>query len=287
MMVCGETGTGKSTFVKMLCGENCFGEDPLPEFKPGMDPQVSIRTFNALVMEEETPINLDVVMVPGFGDKVDNRRCSGIVLDYLNNQLNSVLNEECRIQRNSMVKDGRVHVLLYFIRPTGKGLRQLDINFMKLVGPRCNLIPVLSKADVMSSAELITNKKKVMADITANNIEIYDFGPWIEDANEGELPEFLKVLPFAVMSSTEKREVDGKEQYVREYPWGTAIPEDVTHSDYLMLKILLLGTCLQDLKDTTVNVIYERFRTERLSSKVNIRSASSAKVMNALIDRVT
>lgn len=57
--------------------------------------------------------------------------------------------------------DLRVHACLYFIRPTGHGLKPLDIEVMKRLGTRVNLIPVIAKADTLSPADLVKLKHRV------------------------------------------------------------------------------------------------------------------------------
>jgi cell division control protein 12 len=57
--------------------------------------------------------------------------------------------------------DLRVHACLYFIRPTGHTLKPLDIEVMKRLSSRVNLIPVVAKADTLSPADLIRFKQRV------------------------------------------------------------------------------------------------------------------------------
>jgi cell division control protein 12 len=57
--------------------------------------------------------------------------------------------------------DLRVHACLYFIRPTGHTLKPLDIEVMKRLCTRVNLIPVIAKADTLSPADLAKFKQRV------------------------------------------------------------------------------------------------------------------------------
>lgn len=57
--------------------------------------------------------------------------------------------------------DLRVHACLYFIRPTGHTLKPLDIEVMKRLCTRVNLIPVIAKADTLSPADLARFKQRV------------------------------------------------------------------------------------------------------------------------------
>lgn len=43
------------------------------------------------------------------------------IVGYLERQYDYILAEESRIKRNPRFRDNRVHVMLYFITPTGHG----------------------------------------------------------------------------------------------------------------------------------------------------------------------
>jgi len=67
------------------------------------------------------------------------------------------------------------------------------------------------------------------------------------------------------MGSEEEVEVDGELVRARVYPWGVAIVDEPDHSDFSRLRSAVLGTHLQDLKSLTEDVLYETYRTEKLS----------------------
>lgn len=52
-------------------------------------------------------------------------------------------------------------------------LKPLDIEIMKRLGTRVNLIPVVAKADTVTPAEMVTFKQRVRESIVANNIRTY------------------------------------------------------------------------------------------------------------------
>ena len=45
--------------------------------------------------------------------------------------LPDMINSESRVQRPVHIPDTRVHICLYFIAPTGHGLKPIDIEFMR------------------------------------------------------------------------------------------------------------------------------------------------------------
>ena len=75
-------------------------------------------------------LTLTIVDTPGFGDAVDNSNCWEPVINYVESQYESFLDAETRVNRVSL-PDTRVHVCLYFIAPSGHGLKPLDVEYMQ------------------------------------------------------------------------------------------------------------------------------------------------------------
>lgn len=113
-----------------------------------------------MLKENGVNLTLTVVDTPGFGDAVDNSNCWQPIVDYIESKYEEYLNAESRVQRLA-IRDQRVHVCLYFIQPSGHGLKPLDIEFMKRLHDKVNIIPVLAKADTMTPDECVYFKKQV------------------------------------------------------------------------------------------------------------------------------
>ena len=80
--------------------------------------------------EKGVNLTLTVVDTPGFGDAVDNSNCWDPVISFVEDQYEQFLDAETRVNRVQM-PDSRVHACLYFIAPSGHGLKPLDVEFMK------------------------------------------------------------------------------------------------------------------------------------------------------------
>jgi cell division control protein 12 len=105
-------------------------------------------------------VRLTVIDTPGFGDYVNNRDSWMPIIEFLDDQHESYMLQEQQPRRQDKI-DLRVHACLYFIRPTGHTLKPLDIEVMKRLCSRVNLIPVIAKADTLSPADLAKFKQKV------------------------------------------------------------------------------------------------------------------------------
>jgi cell division control protein 11 len=274
MMVCGTSGTGRSTFVNTLCGHKVLGTRD--EFDPRtahIEKGIQITPY-PIELEEENGIRiaLTVVDTPGFGNNIDNEMCFLKIVEYLERQYDEVLAEESRIRRNPRFRDNRVHVCLYFIEPTGHGLREMDVELMRLLSKRVNVIPVIGRADQLTSAEKASAKKVIMQDIDHYAIPIFNFPYDPEEDDEDTINEsaaLKEMLPFALVCGSDI--VDGK--LVRQHPWGNVEIENPEHSDFLAVRNALLGSHLTDLLDLTHDFFYESYRTEKLSGPNDVRGS--------------
>ncbi|KAK1147306.1 Cell division control protein 11 [Aspergillus melleus] len=284
LMVCGASGTGRTTFVNTLCGKTVLeGKDADDAANAHIEEGVRIKpvTVELELDDEGTRISLTIVDTPGFGDQIDNEARQvvppafppfGEIVGYLERQYDDILAEESRIKRNPRFRDNRVHVLLYFITPTGHGLRELDIELMKRLSPRVNVIPVIGKADSLTPAELAESKKLIMEDIEHYRIPVYNFPYDIEEDDEDtveENAELRGLMPFAIVGSEDFVEIDGRQVRARQYPWGVVDVENPRHSDFLAIRSALLHSHLADLKEITHDFLYENYRTEKLSKSVD------------------
>ena len=105
-------------------------------------------------------VRLTVIDTPGFGDYVNNRDSWQPIIEFLDDQHESYMLQEQQPRRSDKI-DMRVHACLYFIRPTGHTLKPLDIEVMKRLSTRVNLIPVIAKADTLSPSDLAKFKARV------------------------------------------------------------------------------------------------------------------------------
>ena len=150
-------------------------------------------------------------------------------------------------------------------------LRELDIELMKRLSPRVNVIPVIGKADSLTPAELAESKRLVMDDIEHYRIPVYNFPYDMEEDDEDtveENGELRSLMPFAIVGSEDTMEIGGRRVRARQYPWGVVEVDNPKHSDFLAIRSALLHSHLADLKEITHDFLYENYRTEKLSKGV-------------------
>uniref|UniRef100_A0A8C7PGL6 Septin n=1 Tax=Oncorhynchus mykiss TaxID=8022 RepID=A0A8C7PGL6_ONCMY len=259
-----ESGLGKSTLINSLFLTDLYSSEyPGPSHR--VKKTVQVEQSKVLVKEGGVQLLLTIVDTPGFGDAVDNSNCWQPVIDHIDSKFEDFLNCESRVNRRLM-PDSRVQCCLYFIAPSGHGLKPLDIEFMKRLHEKVNVIPLIAKADTLTPEECQRFKKQIMREILEHKIQIYEF-PETDDEEENKLVKKIKDrLPLAVVGSNTIIEVNGKRTRGRQYPWGVAEVENGDHCDFTILRDMLIRTHMQDLKDVTNNVHYENYRSRKLAA---------------------
>jgi len=166
-------------------------------------------------------------------------------------------------------------------------LKQLDIEVMRRLHTKVNLIPIIAKADTLTDVEVLQFKQRVrggfvflhlshyqffaqvLSDIAYHNIQIFQ-APTYENEDEetiAEAEEIAGKIPFAVVGSDSFIETaDGRTVRGRAYPWGIVEVDNEEHCDFVKLRQMLVRTYMEELREYTNDVLYENWRTEKLLS---------------------
>merc|ERR1711939_185521 len=267
-MVVGESGLGKSTLVNTLFNTALYPPKVVPDPSHERPKTVNIETTSADIEESGVRLKLSVVDTPGFGDFINNSQSWLPILQNIDSRYDSYLEQENRVNRAKLV-DNRVHACLYFIEPTGHSLKQLDIEFMRKLADKVNLIPVIAKSDTLSEDETVAFKERILRDLEFHGIRIYSAPQYDGEDEEtiAENEEIMRKIPFAVVgSNTVVSTPDGRQVRGHSYPWGTIEVDNEEHCDFVKLRQMLIRTHMEELKEHTNHVLYERYRREKLMS---------------------
>ena len=255
----GETGIGKSTLMESLFNM------PL-EFAPSEYDlnTVELRSKTFDMSESGVDLKLTIVETAGFGEQLDKEKSAASIRAFVEKQYDEFLKEELKVTRNlPFFHDTRIHACLYFISPTGHGLKAIDVLTLKELAPRVNVIPIIAKADTTSKEELKRFKAKINAELAHNNILCYRF-PEDDDTLAEQNRRLNAALPFAVVGSTDFVKKGGKSVRARSYPWGMVEVENEEHCDFVQLREALLRLNVEDLRARTTGRLYEDYRRLRL-----------------------
>jgi septin family protein len=259
------------------------------------------------IVEDGERINLRLIDTPGlpipihnisknasdFDPKIVGEWCTSILL-YIENQYEINLLEESRVRRNRRFPDSQVHVCLYLIDATtasvANGLTAIDIITIQKLAERVNLVPCLSKADLMTVKQLEKIKKAIRNDIDEHNLPIYMFDDDEDDDQDikDQNAMFRNMIPFVLVNAEETEvgdrigieyiEEDGKHILGRQYTWGTVDVENPEHCDFCDVKTFLLETHINDLKQLTKDYYYESWRTNKL---MEVKGAISKPIVSS------
>ncbi|XP_069390041.1 septin 4b isoform X2 [Paralichthys olivaceus] len=268
LMVAGESGLGKSTLVNSLFLTDLYKDRKLLNAEERITQTVEITKHTVDIEEKGVKLKLTIVDTPGFGDAVNNYECWKSVADYIDQQFEQYFRDESGLNRKN-IQDNRVHCCLYFISPFGHGLRPLDVEFMKALHEKVNIVPVLAKADTLTPSEVKKKKFKIREEIEQYGIKIYQFPDCDSDEDEDfkqQDHELKESIPFAVIGSNTVVEAKGKRVRGRLYPWGIVEVENSAHCDFVKLRNMLVRTHMQDLKDVTRETHYENYRAQCIQS---------------------
>ncbi|KIM64434.1 hypothetical protein SCLCIDRAFT_114927 [Scleroderma citrinum Foug A] len=269
LMVVGESGLGKTTLVNTLFAtELCLPKNYARRHHKQLDKLTEVDIIKAELEEKQFKVKLTVIDTPGFGDYVNNRDSWSPIVDFIDDQHEAYMRQEQQPERNEKI-DLRVHACLYFIRATGHTLKPLDIEIMKRLGTRVNLIPVIAKADTLTQNDLFLFKRRIRDVISAQGIRIYQ--PPVEPDDEVAVDQarmLADAIPFSIIGSTEDvKTPDGRVVKGREYLWGVAEVENENHCDFRKLRSLLIRTNMLDLISTTEELHYENYRQQQMETR--------------------
>ena len=146
LMVVGESGLGKTTLIDTLFRTNVKEKSEAQQAYLNAK-TVTIEKRDVSITEGGVRLNLTVVDTPGYGDAINNEDAWQPVLDYIDVELETYMANSEDLSLRGKVPDTRVHACLYFMAP--HRFKDVDLEFMKRLHTRVNLIPIIAKAPLL------------------------------------------------------------------------------------------------------------------------------------------
>lgn len=252
LMLVGLEKEGKSTLVKSLYQGKI---EPRKIESDG-----SLNEYVQIIEENGVKLRLRCIETSNF-----KRHKSHLYADYIESKLLDHFENE-RLQGRE-ISDVRVHCCLYLIPPyPGLKLKQDDIDCMKMLHDKVNLVPIIARADSFNEALTAEFKENVLADLELNKINYYKFN--FDSREDEERSEAVKTLsekfPFAVIAADDRTEIDGKTNWIRDVRGGKIDVYDQNKSDFHVLSKLLIRHCMLNLIENTHLKHYAKFKRTTL-----------------------
>eukprot|EP00188_Purpureofilum_apyrenoidigerum_P005916 Plantae.Rhodophyta-Purpureofilum_apyrenoidigerum.ctg8302.p1 GENE.Plantae.Rhodophyta-Purpureofilum_apyrenoidigerum.ctg8302~~Plantae.Rhodophyta-Purpureofilum_apyrenoidigerum.ctg8302.p1 ORF type:complete len:395 (+),score=67.21 Plantae.Rhodophyta-Purpureofilum_apyrenoidigerum.ctg8302:157-1185(+) len=241
IMAVGDNGLGKTTLLSNLFAKRVAetNESSLPPMTLDIRPTIQKMQIDGF------PFTVKLIDTPGYGDFVDIEKYFSSISNYVERQMQKIYEAEHSASRKASqhwFEEG-IDVLLYFIAP--HRLKQIDIELLHRLHHRVTVIPILAKADTMTSRELVEFKHTVMDRLDREGIEIFH-------------------EPFAVIAyESVKVDEEGNPVVGRKYEWGFAESENEGYSDLPALRRCLVYEGLSELHQQKQR-LYEDHRKNRI-----------------------
>jgi septin 4 len=119
-------------------------------------------------------------IVAGFGDAVNCEDTWKACSAYIDEQFRQYFTDESGLNRKN-IQDNRVHCCLYFtssiLTPiltarSPRSLRQIDLEVLRRLHRKVNVVPVIAKADTLTTHEVKKLKERILADIEEHEIQV-------------------------------------------------------------------------------------------------------------------
>ena len=251
IMLIGLTGVGKSTLVTSL-----FRGMVKPEEAVGGS---KLNEYEELLEENGVKLKLRCTETSNFDSHNIN-----LYTQYIDEKLRAYFITQRR-QSSWNIQDTRIHCCLYLIPPYGKmKLRDDDLDCMRALHDKVNLIPIIAKADTYNSSQLAKFKENILADLKLNEINYYRFS---FDEKEDEerfkaVKQEVERFPFAVVAAEEPLVENHRTRWIRSTLCGHIDIFDKRY-DFDALAKLLIRHCMLNLIDDTHVKHYAKVAAEQ------------------------
>lgn len=255
ILVAGLSGLGKTTACEMLFHGWTHGH-----FAPQLGRLPSTRAINASRTFERhdpasnTKLHVTLVDTPGYGDRLDNKRAVRPICRYARDSLRRQFDVERSPRGSAGGADQQLHCCLYFVSP--HRLLRTDVLFVRTLARFMPVVLVIAKADTLTDEELSEQRQHVRRVLRERDVPVYGWGeedpsPAARGAAGGAAALAaqrardvgLDALLSGPRYSRRRRPGEPLAVLARPaaYPWGAVDVENPWHSDFALLRDLLLS----------------------------------------------
>ncbi|KAL4892900.1 hypothetical protein BDV59DRAFT_193433 [Aspergillus ambiguus] len=311
ILVIGARNSGKTSFLNFLRSSLALPPHKHPsrapeevEFYDRQSPANEGYTSHYLETEiDGERVGLTLWDSQGFERNIVDIQLRGVT-GFLESKFEETLNEEMKVIRSPGVRDTHIHCTFLVLDPvrldeniaaadraaqgTPKASdspvigildESLDLQVLRTVLGKTTVVPVISKADTITTAHMAYLRKAVWDSLRKANIDPLEILTLEEQEDEyastdeeaaaeaeaeaeGEKPDNL---PFSILSPDPHSLAAGDEPVGRKFPWGFADPYNPEHCDFLKLKDSVFSDWRSELREASRVIWYERWRTSRLN----------------------
>lgn len=258
LLVAGLSGLGKTTACELLFhGWTAGGPSPTLDPPPSTRSIDARRSFATIDEPSNTRLTVRIIDTPGYGDGLDSRRALRPICAYARDALGRQYTRERSARGGHRHADQQVHCCLLFTSP--HRLLAADRLFLRRLQAIMPVVLLIAKADTLTDAELGAQRREIRRILGAGAIRLYDFHERAAagcdagarevgaDGGAGER-EAAAGAPMhdgliGPRYSRGRRPADPLAVLARSatYPWGAVSADEPAHSDFPLLRQLLLS----------------------------------------------
>ncbi|KAM0675717.1 Cell division control protein 3 [Gurleya vavrai] len=284
IMVIGPNGSGKSSFLNMLLKKNIIEVEPYKqisnknidcvkyrktehpysilnendskESSSYIDLKNSIVNFqvtNCVFIDTKFKVRMSITEVDGIGDRLDNEKCWEPITAHINELFVDFYMQE-RENVRAFCTDRRIHACLYFIEAHSETPSDLDLEIMREVSHYCNVIPVVSKSDILTEMEINSRFENICNKLDSENIHIFE--PSNENTDKVNRP------PYFIICGHSPNEASIE---LRSCLHGIIDVENNEENDFNEVSKVLIEKNMVNLIEST-ETFYESYRTKELTN---------------------
>lgn len=252
LMLVGLSGVGKSSLVRSLYRGKIEPRE--------VDGVPKLNEYTALIEEHGVKLKLRCVETSNF-----RTHDPELYAEYIEDKYRKYFIAEQR-QSESDIEDCLIHCCLYLIPPHGKmRLQDEDIECMKALHERVNLIPIIPKSEFYEASQKAKFKENILTDLKRHGIKYYKFG---FDEREDEdrsfvVKQYAERFPFAVVAADEPVMENGVSRWIRKTDSCIIDIFDKKY-DFDAFSKLLVRHCKRYLIDSTYEELYASYKSHLL-----------------------
>ncbi|CAG7926335.1 unnamed protein product [Penicillium olsonii] len=333
VLVIGARNSGKTSFLNFLRSALTMPAHKHPSRTPEETQELERQTsawegFKAQYLETEFDgerVGLTLWDSVGLERNIADLQLRGVT-GFLESKFEETLAEEMKVIRSPGARDTHIHCTFLLLDPvrldeniaaaerfangTSKASdapicgildQNLDLQVLRTVLGKTTVVPVISKADTITSAHMQYLRKAVWNSLKQANIDPLEIltledqeeytssesgdeeetdapGEAGETATEATVPgspsqhsdgtrsqAANQHVPFSILSPDPHSLAAGDQPVGRRFPWGFADPYDADHCDFVRLKDSVFSDWRTELREASRVIWYERWRTNRLN----------------------
>lgn len=117
------------------------------------------------------PVQVTVISVSKYGNSINQLNCWNKIVSFVDAQYEQFLEQEVSPTFRASIHDNRIHACVYFLSAVRSSISKLDLITMKKLSEKLLVIPVLTKAEILTQSEKNAAKANIKKTLLKHGIQ--------------------------------------------------------------------------------------------------------------------